>query len=479
MSPTRPTGSAPPSRPRAFGEVRILFSNAGVGGGSGSFETYDTEAWRWAYAVNAHAHLYACRAFLGAMKASGEPGHLVITASMVGIVPPPISVAYISSKFATLGIAMGLRNELAGTRVGLSVLCPGMSATNIVETTRVLRPRTGEAAGAAKTAQAMEGVLAGGMDPAKVGERVAARDRSRRFLIFTHPEWKRLAEPQIAEMMAAFGESADPDYTGDDIDALIAANGARALASRWSGDAAHDRSAFRPNAPNGHKLSIMLLEAGAGASHDPLSAAGRRPPTRRSSARSVPNGRAPAIVDHDPIGGGAPYPMFETGAILIYLADKCGRFLPTEPRARYRAIQWLMWQMSGLGPMHGQAHHFVRYAPDPSAYAVGRYMTEARRLMSVMNGRLEQAPYLAGETTRIADIACWSSIRRRARDRHRHRRLSSLARWFACVGEPAPRWFKARRSRRTTTNSRAARARWAWTPGSGPISFPTTPEESR
>lgn len=209
-----------------FGEVRVLFSNAGVGGGSGKFETYDTEVWRWAYAVNAHAHLYACRTFLGAMKASGLPCHLAITSSMVGIVPPPISVAYISSKFATLGIAMGLRNELADTQVGISVLCPGMSATRIVETTATLRPGASEQGAAAQTAQNMGSVLAGGMSPDKIGERVVRAIEQDEFYIFTHPEWKRLAEPQIAEMMAAFGQSADPDYAGDDIDGLLAANGA-------------------------------------------------------------------------------------------------------------------------------------------------------------------------------------------------------------------------------------------------------------
>lgn len=212
-----------------FGAVQVLCSNAGVGGGSGTFETYDTEVWRWAYAVNAHAHLYACRTFLGAMKAMDEPCHLTLTASMVGIVPPPISVAYISSKFATLGIAMGLRNELADTRVGLSVLCPGMSATRIVETTATLRPGASEQAAAARTAQSMRSVLASGMSPDKIGERVVKAIETGEFYIFTHPEWKRLVEPQIAEMMAAFGESADPDYPGDDIDGLVAANGARRM----------------------------------------------------------------------------------------------------------------------------------------------------------------------------------------------------------------------------------------------------------
>ncbi len=213
----------------AFGEVRILFSNAGVGGGSGVFETYDTEVWRWAYAVNAHAHLYACRTFLGGMKAMGGPCHLAITSSIVGIVPPPISVAYISSKFATLGIAMGLRNELADTEVGISVLCPGMSATNIVETTRKLRPGAAEQGAAAATAGAMTNVLAAGMSPDKIGQRVVRAIERDEFYVFTHPEWKRLAEPQIAEMLAAFGESADPDYAGDDIDSLVAANGAKRL----------------------------------------------------------------------------------------------------------------------------------------------------------------------------------------------------------------------------------------------------------
>ncbi|MGA0605182.1 SDR family NAD(P)-dependent oxidoreductase [Phenylobacterium sp. VNQ135] len=212
-----------------FGDVRILFSNAGVGGGSGAFETYDTDVWRWAYAVNAHAHLYACRTFLGAMKTSGKPAHVAITSSMVGIVPPPISVAYISSKFATLGIALGLRNELADTNVGLSVLCPGMSATRIVETTQKLRPGASEQGQAAQTAQNMGSVLASGMSPDKIGERVVRAIEADEFYIFTHPEWKPLAEAQFADLLSAFGESADPSYAGDDLDGLVAANGAKRL----------------------------------------------------------------------------------------------------------------------------------------------------------------------------------------------------------------------------------------------------------
>ncbi|ODT88604.1 SDR family NAD(P)-dependent oxidoreductase [Phenylobacterium sp. SCN 70-31] len=212
-----------------FGEVRLLFSNAGVGGGSGAFETYDPEVWRWAYAVNAHAHLYACRTFLGAMKASGQPCHVALTSSLVAIVPPPISVAYISSKFATLGIAMALRNELADTNVGVSVLCPGMSATGIVATTARLRPVAPEHGRAAQTAQNMTGVLAGGMSPEKIGEFVVRAIQAGEFFIVTHPEWKTMAEAQFAEVLAAFGASADPDYAGDDIAGLVAANGARRM----------------------------------------------------------------------------------------------------------------------------------------------------------------------------------------------------------------------------------------------------------
>jgi len=148
---------------------------------------------------------------------------------MVGIVPPPVSVAYISSKFAAVGIAMALRNELAGTSVGISMLSPGMAATRIVQTTRELRPGGQEAGAAAATSRAMDSVLASGMAPGKIGERVLKAILADEFYVFTHPEWKRLVEPQVAEMLGAFGPSADPAYPGDDIDALVAANGAKAF----------------------------------------------------------------------------------------------------------------------------------------------------------------------------------------------------------------------------------------------------------
>jgi NAD(P)-dependent dehydrogenase (short-subunit alcohol dehydrogenase family) len=213
----------------SFGEVRLLFSNAGVGGGSGTLEAYDPEVWRWVYAVNAEAHLHACRTFLGAMKASGERAHVALTSSLVAIVPPPISVAYISSKYATLGIGMALRNELADTAVGVSVLLPGMVDTNIVATTARLRPGAAEQGQAARTAQAMTGVLAAGMSPEPIGEFVVRAIAAGEPFIFTHPEWKEMARAQFAEILAAFGPSADPTYGGDDIDGLVAANNARRM----------------------------------------------------------------------------------------------------------------------------------------------------------------------------------------------------------------------------------------------------------
>jgi GST-like protein len=114
----------------------------------------------------------------------------------------------------------------------------------------------------------------------------------------------------------------------------------------------------------------------------------------------------PAIVDHDPIGGGAPLPVFRSGAILLYLAEKSGQLLPADPRRRSQAQQWLMWQMASFGPMQGQAHHFIRYAPEGQTYPVERYRNETVRLLHVLNGRLAEAEYLAGEYS-VADIATW------------------------------------------------------------------------
>ena len=121
-----------------------------------------------------------------------------------------------------------------------------------------------------------------------------------------------------------------------------------------------------------------------------------------------PNNRIPAIVDHAPMGGGAPLAVFETGAILVYLAEKSGKFLPSDLRGRSAVIQWLMWQMGGLGPMLGQNGHFLLYAPEKIPYAMDRYRREAERLYGVLNIQLGKTEaYVAGDDYSIADMACF------------------------------------------------------------------------
>ncbi|HET7336082.1 MAG TPA: glutathione S-transferase N-terminal domain-containing protein [Rhizomicrobium sp.] len=161
--------------------------------------------------------------------------------------------------------------------------------------------------------------------------------------------------------------------------------------------------------PNGHKVSIALEEMGLAYNIIPYNLMNGdhfTPEFRKIN----PNNKLPAIVDNDPADGGAPFAVFETGAILIYLAEKSGKLLPKDLRRRSLAIQWLTWQMAGLGPMHGQAHHFIRYAPELLAYPIERYTKEARRLMNVLEYRLREADYLAEEYS-IADIACWPWVR--------------------------------------------------------------------
>ena len=161
---------------------------------------------------------------------------------------------------------------------------------------------------------------------------------------------------------------------------------------------------FTPT-PNGHKVSIMLEELGLPHQlHSMNMLAGDH--LTAEFRRINPNGRLPAIVDHDPIGGGAPLCIFESGAILIYLAEKTGQLIPSNPRLRSQAQQWLMWQMASFGPMQGQAHHFIRYAPEGQLYPIERYRNETQRLLHVLDGRLRQADYLAEEYS-IADIATW------------------------------------------------------------------------
>lgn len=157
--------------------------------------------------------------------------------------------------------------------------------------------------------------------------------------------------------------------------------------------------------PNGWKVTIMLEEIGAPYNVIPVNI-GRGDQFRPDFLKIAPNNRMPAIVDPEPMGGGEPLSIFESGAILMYLAEKSGQFLPTEPHARYDVMQWAMWQMGGLGPMAGQCHHFRNYASDPIDYAINRYTDEVNRLYGVMNQRLADRDYLAGEYS-IADMLSW------------------------------------------------------------------------
>jgi len=160
--------------------------------------------------------------------------------------------------------------------------------------------------------------------------------------------------------------------------------------------------------PNAHKVSIMLEEIGLPYNVIPVNI-GAGEQFEPSFLKISPNNRMPAIVDHDAPGG--PVSIFESGAILMYLAEKTGQFWPTEVHKRYDVAQWVMWQMGGLGPMLGQANHFKYVAPEPMPYAVDRYVNETKRLFGILDHRLTDRDYIAGDYS-IADMASysWSTI---------------------------------------------------------------------
>ena len=162
-------------------------------------------------------------------------------------------------------------------------------------------------------------------------------------------------------------------------------------------------------APNGHKAHILVEELEIPYRIIPIDITSGAQHT--ASYRSInPNGKIPAIVDHAPLDGGPPITVFETGAILLYLAEKENRFLPADPRQCSEVLQWLFWQVGGLGPMMGQAQHFFRYASTPVPYAITRYQAETRRLLKVLDDRLQEREYVCG-TYSITDMACFPWIR--------------------------------------------------------------------
>jgi len=157
--------------------------------------------------------------------------------------------------------------------------------------------------------------------------------------------------------------------------------------------------------PNGHKVHIMLEETGLDYRVHPIDI-GAGDQFAPAFLKISPNNKIPAIIDQDGPGG-QPLALFESGAILVYLAEKTGRFLPADPVGRYTTLEWLMFQMGGIGPMLGQAHHFRLYAPEKIDYAINRYTNEAQRLYNVMDKRLGETAYLAGDDYTIADIAAF------------------------------------------------------------------------
>jgi len=160
--------------------------------------------------------------------------------------------------------------------------------------------------------------------------------------------------------------------------------------------------------PNGWKLSIALEEMELPYRVIPINI-GKGDQFKEDFLKISPNNRMPAIVDHDPPGGGEPVAIFESGAILMYLAEKSGKFLPTDLRGKYEVMQWVMWQMGGLGPMIGQSGHFKFYAPEEIPYAKDRYWNEMLRLYGVLDKQLEGREFIAGDYS-IADMASWPWI---------------------------------------------------------------------
>jgi GST-like protein len=188
--------------------------------------------------------------------------------------------------------------------------------------------------------------------------------------------------------------------------------------------------------PNGHKVTLFLEEAGLPYKIHPINI-GKGQQFDPDFLSIAPNNRIPAIVDRQPLGGGEPISLFESGAILLYLADKTGRFIPGDIHGRAEVLQWLFWQMSGLGPMAGQNHHFSGYASEKIPYAIDRYVRETARLYGVMDRRLADRPFLAGETYSIADMACYPWVVPHERQGQDLNNFPHLKRWFDAIAERA------------------------------------------
>lgn len=185
--------------------------------------------------------------------------------------------------------------------------------------------------------------------------------------------------------------------------------------------------------PNGHKITIFLEEAKV--DYKIISVAiGRGEQFKEEFLKISPNNKIPAIVDHDPPGIDSDFPLFESGAILLYLAEKYGKFLSVEQTERFRTLEWLFWQMAGLGPMLGQNHHFSHYAPEKIPYAIERYINETHRLYAVANQRLTESSFLGGDDYSIADMAVYPWIVPHKSQGQDLNEFPALKRWFENIG---------------------------------------------
>jgi GST-like protein len=183
--------------------------------------------------------------------------------------------------------------------------------------------------------------------------------------------------------------------------------------------------------PNGHKITMFLEEAGLEYRLKPVNI-GKGEQFDPAFLAISPNNRIPAIVDHAPAGGGKPISVFESGAILLYLAGKTGKLIPKDLRGQVTTLEWLMWQMGGLGPMAGQNHHFAVYAPEKLPYAIDRYVKETSRLYGVLDKRLKGRAFICGKQYTIADMAAypWIIPQRQGQDMAH---FPELARWHAAI----------------------------------------------
>ncbi len=183
--------------------------------------------------------------------------------------------------------------------------------------------------------------------------------------------------------------------------------------------------------PNGHKITIFLEETQLPYRIVPVNIS-KGEQFAPEFLKISPNNRIPALVDHDPADGGEPVSIFESGAILLYLAEKTGQFIPEDLRGRTDMLQWLFWQMAGLGPMAGQNHHFGLYAPEQIPYAIERYVKETNRLYGVLNKRLADREFIAGEYS-IADMAAYPWIVPWKRQQQNLDDFPNLRRWFETI----------------------------------------------